>query len=130
MDSSEKARRMALRRDAGNRLPSKPAPPAGEGSYLVAHACFDCRKSFKIVSRPHRARCPNCGGTLHWMGRSFKAPPARDKEQWLKVQALYEAGFRFISYRSYDCPALPERLSEVEEFIRNNPEHPFRVGGA
>jgi hypothetical protein len=63
------------------------------------------------------------------MGRSFKTPASRDTEQWAKVQALYQAGFRFFSYRSYDCPPLPARLSEVESFIRNNPGHPFRVAG-
>jgi hypothetical protein len=61
------------------------------------------------------------------MGRSFKAPPARDKEQWLKVHALYQAGFRFFSYRSHDCPPLPKRLADVEAFIRDNPVHPFRA---
>jgi len=64
------------------------------------------------------------------MGRSFKAPAARDKEQWLKVQALYQAGFRFFSYRSLDCPPLPQRLADVEAFILDNPAHPLRVGEA
>ena len=64
------------------------------------------------------------------MGRSFKAPSIRDTEQWAKVQALYNAGFRFSSYRSHACPPLPARLSEVEAFVRDNPEHPFRVSGA
>ena len=132
MDSSEKFRRMALRREAGNRLPpaTSASASAGNGRYLVAHACFACRKSFKIAERPQQAKCPNCGGPLHWMGRSFKAPAARDKEQWLKVQTLHQAGFRFFSYRSHDCPPLPERVADVEAFIRNNPGHPFRVGGA
>jgi hypothetical protein len=129
MKVPEKHRRMALRRDVGNRPPPAPRTPVSGGRYLVAHACFLCRKSFKVASRPQQAKCPNCGGPLHWMGRSFKAPAARDTEQWLKVQALHEAGFRFFSYRSYDCPPLPARLSEVEEFIRSNPGHPFRVGG-
>jgi hypothetical protein len=63
------------------------------------------------------------------MGRSFKAPPAKDTEQWAKVQALYAAGFRFFGYRSAEGPPLPDRLSEVEEFVRNNPSHPLRVAG-
>jgi hypothetical protein len=61
------------------------------------------------------------------MGRSFKAPALRDTEQWLKVRALHEAGYRFFSYRSFDCPALPTRFSEVDDFIRDNPRHPFRL---
>lgn len=96
--------------------------------YLVAHACFDCRKSFKIAPRPDFAAiCPNCGGRIVEMGRSFKAPPAKDTEQWAKVVALYEAGFRFFSYRSTPGPPLPDRLSEVEGFIRDNPAHPLGV---
>jgi hypothetical protein len=103
-----------------NRMPSP--------RYLIAHACFDCRKSFKVVPRTENtAVCPNCGGQLHRMGRSFKAPPATDTEQWAKVQALYSAGFRFFSYRSVEGPPLPARLSEVEAFIRDNPAHPLRV---
>jgi hypothetical protein len=96
--------------------------------YLIAHACFACRKSFKIAPRGDTsAVCPSCGGPLHLMGRSFKAPPAKDSEQWAKVQALYNAGFRFFSYRSVDGPPLPERLVEVDAFIRDNPAHPLRV---
>ena len=130
MTADEKSRRMALRRDAGTRQPSSPKPSVSGGQFLVAHACFACRKSFKIADRPEQATCPNCGGPIHWMGRSFKAPAMRDREQWAKVQALYEAGFRFSSYRSHDCPPLPTRLGDVDAFIRDNPRHPFRVGGA
>ncbi|MDX2298676.1 MAG: hypothetical protein NW204_03035 [Xanthomonadaceae bacterium] len=62
------------------------------------------------------------------MGRSFKAPAARDLEQWAKVKALYDAGFRFFSYRGFDCPPLPARLADLDAFIRDNLEHPLRVG--
>jgi DNA-directed RNA polymerase subunit RPC12/RpoP len=94
--------------------------------YLVAHACFRCRKSFK--NRPRRdARCPQCGGSLYIMGRSFHAPKQRDKEQWEKVRRLHQAGFRFFSYRSETGPALPSRLADVEAFIAENPSHPLRT---
>ena len=126
MKIDEKSRRMAIRRDVGNRLPPTKAAPMG-AAYLIAHACFTCRKSFKVASREQPAKCPNCAGQLHEMGRSFKAPPARDTEQWAKVHALYNAGFRFFSYRSYECAPLPARLSEVEAFVRDNPDHPLRV---
>jgi hypothetical protein len=62
------------------------------------------------------------------MGRSFRVPKQTDAEQWKKVEVLWNAGFRFQSYRSYpDAERLPDRLSEVEDFIRRNPIHPFRV---
>ena len=62
------------------------------------------------------------------MGRSFKAPKRSDTEQWRKVEALWRAGFRFHSYRSQpEAEPLPDRLREVEDFVRRNPNHPFRV---
>jgi hypothetical protein len=62
------------------------------------------------------------------MGRSFKTPKTSDDEQWKKVCALWLSGFRFWSYRSYpDAEPLPERLRDVSDFIRRNPDHPFRV---
>jgi hypothetical protein len=103
-----------------NRMPSP--------QYLIAHACFECRKSFKVAPRPDDSTvCPNCGGPLHQMGRSFEAPATKDTGQWAKVQVLYNAGFRFFSYRSVDGPPLPAKLSDVEAFIRDNPTHPLRV---
>ena len=105
-------------------VPRRPVP-----RYLIAHACFECRKSFKVSPRPDcSAVCPSCGGTIFEMGRAFKAPASQDLEQWAKVEALYAAGFRFCSYRSTDAPPLPERLAEVESFIRNNQAHPLRRG--
>ncbi|WOB26417.1 MULTISPECIES: hypothetical protein [Xanthomonas] len=64
------------------------------------------------------------------MGRSFKAPPARNHAQWIKVERLYRAGFRFFSYRNHLCAPLPAKLSEVDRFIRGHPTHPLRLGGA
>jgi hypothetical protein len=64
---------------------------------------------------------------MYEMGRSFRAPPTRDLEQWAKILALFAAGFRFFSYRSASGPSLPDRLVDVEAFIRDNPTHPLRV---
>ena len=127
MTVSEKSRRMALRRDTGSRAPSVPKVAASVAPYHVAHACFDCRKSFKLAPREIPVVCANCGGELHEMGRSFKAPAAKDTEQWAKVQALYNAGFRFSSYRSNPCAPLPAKLSEVATFVAEHPDHPMRV---
>lgn len=95
--------------------------------YLIAHACFTCRKSWKVRNDTSGV-CPQCGGAIHAMGRSFKAPKKSDAEQWEKVRALWSAGFRFSSYRSHpDAEPLPEQLREVDDFIRRNPDHPLRV---
>jgi hypothetical protein len=62
------------------------------------------------------------------MGRAFKPPRKADKGQWAKVQALWMAGFRFISHTRWrEAEPFPERLGEVEDFVRRNPDHPFRL---
>ena len=62
------------------------------------------------------------------MGRAFKAPRKADKKQWLKVRALWMAGYRFINHTGWrDAEQYPDRLPDVDDFIRRNPEHPFRV---
>jgi hypothetical protein len=129
MNADEKARRMEIRREFGSRpMPAARGAPDMSVRYLVSHACFTCRKSFKLAPRiGGDARCPNCSGPMFEMGRSFKAPPLRDVEQWAKVQALYEAGFRFFTYGEFDCAPLPSRLSEVAAFLCDNPDHPLRV---
>jgi hypothetical protein len=59
------------------------------------------------------------------MGRDFKAPRKTDVEQWKKVEALRLAGFVF--WPGWANNPLPERLSEVEDFIKANPNHPLRT---
>jgi ribosomal protein L37AE/L43A len=128
--NEEKERRMQLRRGFGNRRVEVSTEWLRQSStrYLVAHACFLCRKSFKLERSDTRVRaCPDCGGQAYEMGRSFKAPARSDIKQWKKVQVLFAHGFRFFSYRTYECAPLPDRLSEVDEFIRAHPDHPFRV---
>jgi hypothetical protein len=126
---------MELRRESGSRPPPHAFAPTYDRApiYRVAHACFGCLRSFKIetdrtaASRDDR-RCPGCGGALRWMGRSFAAPKKSDIEQWRKVEALWSHGFRFHSYRSCpDAEPLPAKLNEVADFVRRNPDHPFRV---
>lgn len=132
MTSPSKADRMELRRSIGNReVPAPYVPPYHRGAdCLWPHACFECRKSWKLAEESS-AKCPECGGDLHWMGRAFKVPKKADAEQWAKVRALWQAGFRFFNSPSakgtYD--SFPERLREVEDFVRRNPEHPFRIKG-
>ena len=126
-NNDEKYRRMAIRRDIGNRKTDS-APENKDRShpeYLVAHACFSCRKSFKMPPEFEHT-CPKCGGVVHWMGRAFRTPKKKDEEQWLKVQKLYESGFRFNRYRG-DYEALPERLKDVADFVKRNPVHPLRI---
>jgi hypothetical protein len=120
---------MEIRKKLGNRSVSKPhvAPTHRGPDYLTAHACFDCRKSWKL-SEDSAAICPQCGKSAHFMGRAFKAPRMSDKEQWKKVEALWLAGYRFLPNTGWrEVEPYPTRLREVEEFIRCNPQHPFRV---
>lgn len=120
---------MELRKAIGNRVITSPdIPPYHRGpEYLVAHACFDCRKSWKLPEESS-AVCPQCGKPVNWMGRAFKAPKKTDVEQWEKVEALWRAGFRFSpNTRWREVKPYPERLRDVANFVANNPKHPFRV---
>lgn len=124
----EKYRRMALRRDCGNRVSPEPVAMTNKshGAYLVAHACFLCRKSFK---KPHGEThvCPQCRGKMHWMGRAFQPPSKDETEQWRKVQMLFAFGFRFHRHAGEGCAPLPSRLREVRGFVGEHREHPLRV---
>lgn len=124
-----KAERMEIRKKIGNRsIPGPNVPPLHRGpDYLTAHACFDCRKSWKLAEES-AATCPQCGNAAHFMGRAFKAPKKTDLEQWKKVAMLWRAGFRFYSHTGrWEVESYPERLRDVENFIRQNEVHPFRV---
>ena len=124
-----KSERMDVRRQIGNRkLKPPPARPAPARTYVVAHACFACRKSFKLPLLEGKSHpCPQCARALFEMGRSFKAPRAIDREQWDKVQGLYALGFRFWSYGSGRPPRLPARLKDVPRFVTVHPNHPSRT---
>jgi hypothetical protein len=132
MNSSEKQRRMELRRATGSRAIPKPvrSNTSRTSPYLIAHACFDCQISMKRTPQAAGSqRCPSCGGRCYEMGRSFRAPKKTDQEQWNKVRILFAYGFRFFSYRAHpDAPRFPERLRDCRAFLRANPQHPFRVG--
>ena len=124
-----KSERMEIRKEIGNRsIPGPTVPPRHRGpDYLTAHACFNCRKSWKL-SDDSAATCPQCAEPAHFMGRAFKAPKKSDKEQWQKVERLWNAGFRFFPNTGWrDVEPYPERLRDVDEFVRQNQNHPFRV---
>jgi hypothetical protein len=129
--ATEKSRRMALRRDAGNRKPTASKGPKPVGQYLVAHACFHCRKSFKVASREGASpACPQCAAPMVWMGRAFAAPPSRNAAQWRKLEKLVQAGIHFGRYRGYVAPSPPSRLTDVKRFLFENPNHPLKRRGA
>lgn len=118
---------MQIRRDTGFRLPPRQFVTEGTAAYLTAHACFRCRKSWKVPEDSGK-KCPQCGDEILYMGRNFKAPKVSDSEQWKKVELLWNNGFRFLSSRRYpDAEPLPERLKDVPEFLKRNLTHPFRV---
>ncbi len=65
------------------------------------------------------AKCPDCGGALHKLGRHFKAPPKDDLKQWEKVAFLVDNGFFF--QRVYDDHVqvpYPSTLQEARDFVR------------
>ena len=121
---------MQLQRELGLRLPKAlPSTRTDRSIRRVAHACFACRRSAKLVERPDKAArvCPGCRGPLHWMGWSFHVPAKGDDEQWTKVEILHSRGFRFFSSGFGQYPPLPARLHELEAFLKLHPNHPLRI---
>ena len=125
MANEKKNRRMELRREIGSRKVKEMPLPSPRTAYLAAHACFNCRKSFKLSCEKSHV-CPECGETAYLMGRAFKTPKRSDDEQWRKVQKLYTLGFRFHRYGG-DYPPLPERFREVDRFVKEFANHELRV---
>lgn len=129
--NEEKHRRMEIRKTTGTRVISPPQPsPLHRGpEYLVAHACFICRKSYKrrVEDSDRSHNCPECNNEMYEMGRSFKVPKSNDTKQWKKVQLLYAEGFRFVGSGYHEGESLPKSLSEVEAFLSRNPVHPLKV---
>lgn len=132
VDKYVKAIRMQRLKDLGIRKLGqvdgpKPDKSLNKGpSYLVAHACFSCRVSFKKAPSQTKKLCPKCRKPLSVMGRSFKAPRKHATDQWKKVERLWYAGFRFPT-NTGNAAGYPERLTDVDDFIRNHPRHPFRL---
>lgn len=134
----EKARRAKLRKQAGLKRFSelyaaravREAPtPVRRAPVLTAYACFSCRKSFKkrfTLERDYH--CPQCAGVLADMGGGFKAPRKGEQKQWQKVERLWTAGYRFRAntMRQRIAP-FPHRLRDVDNWIAQNPTHPFRL---
>lgn len=99
------------------------------GPYKDIYACFSCRKVFKQASNTEldqaakqrrQYKCPQCNEIMKDMGYDFQAPKQNDLKQWKKVEILYQNGF---TYHSCGCGGpgyRPAKLSEVEEFLRNN----------
>ena len=136
MTKEEKARRKELRLKAGDsklaplrslpgREPKDPYPP-----YLMAFACFRCRRSFKQGPSASYRRCPRCGAWAINLGRNFKPPRAHDRKQWAKVQYLVDHGFVFqgvyrrVRHQQYwerqwsVRVTYPETLEEARVFVR------------
>jgi len=129
--NEEKHRRMEIRKATGSRVVSPPESPALHRGpeYLVAHACFICRKSYKrrVNNVDIKHHCPECNNEMYAMGRSFKAPKTSDLKQWKKVQLLYAEGFRFVGSGYHEGENLPKSLSEVDAFLRRNLDHPLKI---
>lgn len=131
MNKKTKHERMELRKEIGNRVITPPSPPPyNRGApYLIPHACFNCRKSFKIQpsEKTKEHYCPECNSQLHDMGRNFRPPRKSDKNKWKVIEKLYSAGFRFLGSGMHDGDKLPENLCDVDRSIEEHPNHPLRI---
>ena len=92
-----------------------------KNDYMLAFACFHCRKSFKRPSEKYVfvRKCPDCGGAAVDLGRKFQPPKKTDLEKWKTVQFLYEHGF---TYRSLERRLrYPEDLKSARAFVEQHP---------
>jgi hypothetical protein len=64
---------------------------------------------------------------MYRVGWSFHAPKKRNVEQWKKIQWLFAEGFRFFGSGWGKGIPLPERLKDVDQFIKDNPSHGLRT---
>lgn len=95
----------------------------GIKDYNMPYACFDCRKSFKrprFVSYPHEGGivCPDCKKPAVFMGHDFKPPKQQNRNQWRKVELLYEHDY---TYNSCGCTGpgyRPHTLAQAKEFVK------------
>ncbi len=89
-------------------------------------ACFACRKAFKqrgsgraLLSNLRPFPCPQCKELMAPLGRDFKAPPRRDRSQWLKVELLHAFGVIFEA--PMDNPGgpgeRPDKLNEAVDYL-------------
>lgn len=138
---TEKARRAQLRKAAGLKRHSELLAVRQQretmlgpqelrrSAFLVSFACFACRKCFKKPFVPDQQyKCPQCAREMAHMGRSFKAPRRTETRQWEKVQRLWAAGYRFhTNTRRQRVPAFPNKLRDLDKWIKQNPNHPFRL---
>jgi len=130
----EKARRRHLTRKLGLHDENPGAPKKNDSNeprrgspYADSYVCFPCKRSYKQTTEPERARkCPQCAEPIVKMGRAFRPPKKSDIEQWKKVKKLRDAGYLFYM-NTYDSAAYPDRLRDVDAFIKANPRHPFRI---
>jgi hypothetical protein len=102
---------------------------AMSGPYKEHYACFGCRKMFRRPSARELAHppsegeapvapCPQCTLPMVNLGLDFKAPRQGDREQWKALAALYAHGYTFHSCGCAGPGPRPQRLREVEPFVR------------
>jgi hypothetical protein len=100
-----------------------------EAEHSQHFACFACRKAFKQRGSGHPSGneilrafpCPDCKSPMVPMGRDFKAPPRRAKDQWIKVELLQSFGIIFeVPVMESGGPGVrPGKLSEAVPYLVN-----------
>jgi uncharacterized Zn finger protein (UPF0148 family) len=91
-----------------------------ESNYLVAFACFKCRRAFKhpLIQGEWERICPVCKGTEYAMGRKFRSP-AKDKIlEWKIIELITIRGYwgDFQSATGRRIP-FPKTMEKAKEFL-------------
>jgi hypothetical protein len=115
-------------------------------NYKNTYACFTCQVGFKrrnhydvepdLYNRKTKegeefgkdAKCPNCGGEMHNIGRDLRLPPKTKKEQWRCIEYLVQKKYNIYSCGCQGIGFVPHKMEDaialVEEyegrFLRRN----------
>jgi hypothetical protein len=96
------------------------------------HACFACRKMFRLsparfrwdkdlrqMVTDHPPLCPDCGALMRNVGRFFKPPRRNNRQAWAAAELLYLSK---VSQWSWGKPI--RRLGQAKRHIAANPNRP------
>jgi hypothetical protein len=107
-------------------------------NYKNTYACFTCQVGFKrrnhydvepdLYNRKTKegeefgkdAKCPNCGGEMHNIGRDLRLPPKTKKEQWRCIEYLVQKKYNIYSCGCQGIGFVPHKMEDaialVEEY--------------
>jgi hypothetical protein len=100
-------------------------------NYKNTYACFACQVGFKrrnhydvepelynkkikeVEEYGHDAKCPNCAGEMHNIGRDLRLPPKSKKEQWRCIEYLVQKKYNIYSCGCQGIGFVPHKMEDA-----------------